>query len=190
MRKDDFWQEVHIDDKFNVHIICQQPADISALISTYETSGLNGLKSKIGEKAYAGLLEYFHTTDRRLPERMKETVQQSVVLPMELGFDRLSKGEKQVFVMALYWAIMNQSNNEIPFIIDTPFARIDAEHRDNITQHFFTQLKGQLFVMSTDEELNQHHLASMENQIAALFMLEYDENLKRTMVRQNSYFEV
>ena len=121
---------------------------------------------------------------------MKETVQQSVVLPMELGFDRLSKGEKQVFVMALYWAIMNQSNNEIPFIIDTPFARIDAEHRDNITQHFFTQLKGQLFVMSTDEELNQHHLASMENQIAALFMLEYDENLKRTMVRQNSYFEV
>ena len=190
MRKDDFWQEVHIDEKFNVHIICQQPADIAALISTYEASGLSGLKMKIGEKAYAVLLEQFHTTDRNLPERLKETVQQSVILPMELEFDRLSKGEKQVFVMSLYWAIMNQSNNEIPFIIDTPFARIDAEHRDNIAQHFFTQLKGQLFVMSTDEELNQHHLSSMENQIAELYMLEYDESLKRTMVRKNSYFEV
>ena len=145
---------------------------------------------KIGEEAFAALLECFHTTELRLADRLKETVQESVVLPMELDFDRLSKGEKQVFVMSLYWAIMNQSSNEIPFIIDTPFARIDADHRDNITKYFFTQLKGQLFVLSTDEEIDQHHLSSMEDQIAELYTLEYDEEKKRTKVRRNSYFEV
>lgn len=136
------------------------------------------------------ILNIGNTSENNLRKRLEETVQQSVILPMELEFDRLSKGEKQVFVMSLYWAIMNQSNNEIPFIIDTPFARIDADHRDNITKHFFTQLKGQLFVMSTDEELSQHHLASMADQIAELYMLEYDEIRKRTYARQHTYFEV
>ncbi len=190
MRKDAFWQEVRIDEKFNVHIVCRQPADIAALTSTIDNSGIRGLKTKIGEEAFSALLEHFHTSESRLPERLKETAQESVILPMELSFDRLSKGEKQVFVMSLYWAIMNQSGNEIPFIIDTPFARIDADHRDNITKHFFTQLKGQLFVLSTDEEIGQHHLSSMKDQIAELYMLEYDEDKKRTRVRRNSYFEV
>lgn len=57
------------------------------------------------------------------------------MLPVEIGKDRLSSGEKQIFVMSLYWAMMNQSKNELPFIIDTPFARIDAEHRANITEY-------------------------------------------------------
>ena len=190
MRKDKFWQEVRIDEQFNVHIICRQPADISALSSTLENSGTRGLKMKIGEEAFSALLESFHTKENRLAERLKETAQESIVLPMELGFERLSRGEKQVFVMSLYWAIMNQSSNEIPFIIDTPFARIDADHRDNITKHFFTQLNGQLFVLSTDEEIDQNHLSSMKDQIAELYMLEYDEDKKRTRVHRNSYFEV
>ena len=190
MRKDKFWQEVRIDEKFNVHIICRQPADIAALSSTIDNYGIQGLKTKIGEEALTALLDHFHTNEHRLADRLKDTVQETVVLPMELGFERLSKGEKQVFVMALYWAIMNQSGNEIPFIIDTPFARIDAEHRDNITKHFFTQLKGQLFVLSTDEEIDQHHLSSMKEQIAELYMLEYDEDKKRTKVQRNIYFEV
>ena len=190
MRKDNFWQEVHIDDMFNVHIICQQPVDIAALLNTIKGNGIKGLKDKLGLEAFSVLLNHFHTSEQKLATRLKETAEESIALPLEMDFDRLSKGEKQVFVMALYWSIMNQSNNEIPFVIDTPFARIDAEHRDNITKHFFTQLKGQLLVMSTDEELTQHHLSSMDDQIAELYMLEYDETQKRTIVRRNSFFEV
>ena len=111
------------------------------------------------------------------------------ILPVEISKDRLSSGEKQIFVMSLYWAIMNQSKNELPFIIDTPFARIDTEHRANITEYFFKKLTGQLLILSTDEELSNNHLEAMRDQISHVYMLEYGQD-KRTHIRENQYFEV
>lgn len=92
-------------------------------------------------------------------------------------------------IMSLYWAIMNQSKNELPFIIDTPFARIDTEHRANITEYFFKKLTGQLLILSTDEELSNNHLEAMRDQISHVYMLEYGQD-KRTHIRENQYFEV
>ena len=111
------------------------------------------------------------------------------MLPVEINKDRLSSGEKQIFVMSLYWAMMNQSKNELPFIIDTPFARIDAQHRTNITEHFFKKLTGQLIILSTDEELSNNHLEAMSSQISHVYMLEYGQD-KRTHIKMNQYFEV
>lgn len=91
--------------------------------------------------------------------------------------------------MSLYWAIMNQSHNELPFIIDTPFARIDTEHRANITERFFKELPGQLFVLSTNEELRHQHIATLDQQIANIYMLEYGDD-KRTRILEGNYFEV
>lgn len=84
---------------------------------------------------------------------------------------------------------MNQSKNELPFIIDTPFARIDTEHRANITEYFFKKLTGQLLILSTDEELSNNHLEAMRDQISHVYMLEYGQD-KRTHIRENQYFEV
>ena len=108
---------------------------------------------------------------------------------MEIDKDRMSSGEKQIFVMSLYYAIMQQSSNQLPYVIDTPFARIDTEHRANITDHFFMELPGQLIVLSTNEELSGSHLKSMEDRIAQVYMLEYGAD-QRTKVLSDSYFEV
>ena len=113
----------------------------------------------------------------------------TITLPVELDYIRFSNGEKQVLVMSLYWAIMNQSHNKLPFIIDTPFARIDTEHRANITEKFFKELQGQLFVLSTNEEIRHEHMVSLDQQIAKVYMLEYGED-KRTRISEGSYFEV
>lgn len=99
----------------------------------------------------------------------------------------MSSGEKQIFVMSLYWAIMQQSHSILPFIIDTPFARIDTEHRKNITENFFMELPGQLFVLSTDEELSQEHLEIMHDQIARVYMLDYGVD-RKTHIISNQYF--
>ena len=108
---------------------------------------------------------------------------------MEINKDQLSSGEKQIFVMSLYWAMMQQSKNELPFIIDTPFARIDTEHRANITEFFFKKLNGQLLILSTNEELSNHHLQAMSEQISHVYMLEYGLD-KQTHIQENRYFEV
>lgn len=105
----------------------------------------------------------------------------------EIDKSRLSKGEKQVFIMALYWALVQLSNHEVPFVIDTPFARIDTEHRANITKNFFMDLKGQIFIFSTDEEIIGNNYEVMKSSIQATFLLENIENI-RTTVKTNKYF--
>ena len=84
---------------------------------------------------------------------------------------------------------MQLGRHEIPFIFDTPFARIATEHRHNISKHFFCELKGQVFILSTNEEINFDHVQIMKDRIAATYMLENTDN-KRTIVVQDTYFEV
>lgn len=111
------------------------------------------------------------------------------ILSIEIDKSSLSNGEKQIFIMALYHSLVQLCNHELPFIIDTPFARIDTEHRRNISEHFFCGLKGQVFILSTNEEINSAHVQIMKDKIAATYMLENTDN-KRTVVVSDSYFEV
>ena len=37
-----------------------------------------------------------------------------------------SQGERQVYIMSIYLALLKTSHKDIPFFIDTPFARIDS----------------------------------------------------------------
>ena len=132
---------------------------------------------------------YNPKTPADLKAKLERAGEASILLPIEIDKDHLSSGEKQIFVMSLYWAMMNQSSNDLPFIIDTPFARIDTEHRANITEHFFRNLSGELVILSTDEELSNSHLKAMSDQIAHVYMLEYTED-KRTSIQSGKYFEV
>ena len=112
-----------------------------------------------------------------------------IILPIRVDQTALSNGEKQIFIMALYHSLVQLGRHEIPFIIDTPFARIDTEHRRNISTHFFSKLHGQVFILSTNEEINSDHVQIMKERIAATYTLENSDN-KRTIVVQNAYFEV
>ena len=100
----------------------------------------------------------------------------------------LSNGEKQILIMALYYSLIQLCTHEIPFVIDTPFARIDTEHRRNISKNFFRNLNGQVFILSTNEEINTTHIQILNDKIAATYMLENTDN-KKTMVVSNQYFE-
>ena len=72
-----------------------------------------------------------------------------------VDISRLSKGERQIFILSLYWAIIELSGQDIPFIIDTPYARIDANHRKEISEKFFPNISKQVVILSTDEEINE-----------------------------------
>ena len=106
---------------------------------------------------------------------------------VEIEKSRLSKGEKQVFIMALYWALMSLSDTEVPFMIDTPFARIDSLHREKITSCFFRQLPGQVFIFSTDEEIVGKHIDLLADKISDKYLL-INKNNKRTQILKNCYF--
>lgn len=190
MRKTRFIDDIHIDDDFNTHIYKNEDIEIGQLCESLSTNteaqisamfgvaALQVLKKVAGTESWEGVRSFFASYNG-----------QAVSIPVEIDKTSLSNGEKQIFIMALYHSLVQLCNHEIPFIIDTPFARIDTEHRRNISKHFFCNLKGQVFILSTNEEINSAHVQIMSEKIAATYMLENTDN-KRTVVVSNKYFEV
>ena len=189
IRKKDFFSYVKIDRNFSVHILRETEIDRENLLSLLRSGGVSAAADALGETAVAALKERCHADSAAELRKAVSCENEKIVLPVEINKDQLSSGEKQIFVMSLYWAMMQQSKNELPFIIDTPFARIDTEHRANITEFFFKKLNGQLLILSTNEELSNHHLQAMSEQISHVYMLEYGLD-KQTHIQENRYFEV
>lgn len=187
MRKDKFLDEVYVDVNFNVHIYKNQIFDNQKIINIIEEEGIEKINSLFGEKAVKELKEKAGSNKVNRIVMYCEH-HDYITLPVEINKMLLSSGEKQVFVMALYYSLVELSNKEIPFIIDTPFARIDKEHRENITKYFFNALKGQVFILSTNEEITKKHIDLMKNKVLNTYMLENIDN-KKTIIKSNQYFE-
>jgi hypothetical protein len=189
-RKKDFFSRIVVENDFSVHILRDQEISRNDLISLLQATSLVPLQNAIGKHAVEELMRTLAVhTKSELSAMIRMSPEESYVLPVSLDKQRFSSGEKQIFVMALYWSMMHQSKSSLPYIIDTPFARIDTEHRANIINCFFKELSGQLIVLSTDEEISNRHLQDMENQISSVYMLDYGSD-KRTRIHKNQYFEV
>ncbi len=191
IRKKSFIEDLEIDDNFKVHLLKNQIIEIKDIIKIHNRSGLEGVKRSLQKYGYESLCKTVNAPKdtKDLTQYLNSYSKPTVKVLMEISIDSLSKGEKQIFVMSLYWAMMKQSKCQLPFIIDTPFARIDTEHRTNIVDHFFKRLPGQLLILSTNEEINAKHMQAMSDSISNSFILEFGED-KRTRIAENRYFEV
>lgn len=98
-----------------------------------------------------------------------------------------SQGERQVYIMSIYLALLKTSRKDIPFFIDTPFARIDSNHREKIVTEFFIRLKNQLFVLSTDEEIVGVYKEKMDERISDVFTLQISD-YGTTRIIADKYF--
>ena len=187
IRKEEFVDYIALHQDFSLHVIRSQAVETAALRAAVEAHGPAALRSSLKPIAYQALLQHLAADETQLPAALASCREPAILLPVELDYTQFSNWEKQILVMSLYWAIMNQSQNTLPFMIDTPFARIDTEHRSNITEKFFKELPGQLFVLSTNEELRREHLAALDAQIAKVYLLEYGAD-RRTHITEGSYF--
>ena len=190
MRKTHFVDDIYIADNFNTHIYRTEKVSIEKIRKALKTNTEEQLLAFWGAKAMQTLYKKANSNDYNDMCKYFESVDiKSLSLQIEIDKASLSNGEKQIFIMALYYSLVSLCNHELPFVIDTPFARIDTEHRHNISKHFFSELKGQVFILSTNEEINSSHVQILKDKIAATYMLENSDN-KRTVVVKNSYFEV
>lgn len=174
INKSDLIDGIHIDDNLNVLPYKNKHFYSSDIRRTLNTNGEEYIIAQIGFHAF---------------EILKEKLESGEVefeLPVEVK-QQLSAGEKQIFVMALYQALSHLNKINVPYIIDTPFARIDKEHRSNILEHFFKELKGQIIILSTDEEIVSNYMDVVSDVISNTFVLNHSVN-GNTEILPGTYF--
>lgn len=183
-RKNNFIDGITIDDNFGVHIFRKASVEASEIAAKYMALGKDDYIKEYGIYHWESVISQLKN-EEDVVIGLGSLTQIDVVY--EIDKTLLSKGEQQIFIMALYWSIMQLCKQTVPFFIDTPFARIDTEHRENITEKFFKELNGQVFIFSTNEEIVGKHVELLGSSIQARFMLENVDN-KKTNLIVNKYF--
>ena len=101
--------------------------------------------------------------------------------------DLLSKGEKQMFATAILWALAKTSGKPLPFLIDTPLARLDEGHRVNLIEKFFPIASHQVAIFSTDSEITFEHYKKLQPYLARSYSMEFLPEQGQTQ-KNSGYF--
>lgn len=102
--------------------------------------------------------------------------------------DQLSLGEKQIYAIAMLWALARASGKPLPFIIDTPLGRLDSGHRLNLVQSFFPFASHQVIVFSTDTEIDREYFSDLSEYISHSYRLEYKNKTGSTQVEEGYFW--
>ena len=86
----------------------------------------------------------------------------------------------QIYILCLYWALIKSSDIEIPFIIDTPYARIDETHRNNITSEYLSSISNQVIILSTNTEIDEKAYREIKPKLNGEYLIEYDDKNRKT----------
>ena len=172
--KTDLIDGIYIDSAFEVVAYKMQEVDIAHVFKEVQEYGEEYVFTNIGERAYK-IIKDSSSSDGKI----------TVPIKVEQHF---SAGEQQIFVMSLYQSLAEIRTSELPFVIDTPLARIDSEHRRNILDHFFSRLPGQVIILSTDEEINNEGMAVLSSKISDVYLIEHQED-GTTSVSRGAYFK-
>lgn len=105
----------------------------------------------------------------------------------QIGMANISAGMKQLAAQALLWALKDVSGKEAPVVVDTPLARIDREHQENLLQRYFPNAGRQVIVLPTDSELDREKYGLLAPCIYREFRLENREG-DRTHVSEGSMY--
>ena len=198
--KENYVSLFELDESFNINLYKNQEYTIKELSAIVKHSGIDALAKRLGIKGVHKVLRILNLNSlsdlRQFLVHFNDALQisflddQMLELYNRIELNQLSRGEKQVFILSLYWAIIKTSNQSIPFIIDTPFARIDTEHRERIAELFFPVVSEQVVILSTDEEVVDNYYKILKSKISKEYLLDYNSESRKTVIKQGYFNEV
>ncbi len=191
-RKNNLITHIEVDDDFQFNLYQDARYSATELLHLIKNLGKESFFAEIGKKGMQQLFAYCESNSLNEIQVFLESfdARKKMDLFKRIDISRLSKGERQIFILSLYWAIIELSGQDIPFVIDTPYARIDANHRKEISQKFFPNISKQVIILSTDEEINEEYYALLKPYISKEYLLLNDESQNKTSVEKRYFFEV
>ncbi len=101
----------------------------------------------------------------------------------------LSAGEKQIYAIAMLWALAQTSGRPLPLIIDTPLGRLDADHRRRLIEGYFPEAAHQVIILSTDTEIDRIYFEGLAGATARSYRLEFIEDWQHTVIEPGYFWD-
>jgi len=98
-----------------------------------------------------------------------------------------SAGESQIVAFALMWAVNVSTKKYFPIVTDSPFNRLDKDHRKNFVENILKQSNHQFIFLSTNEEIGNTQTLGIDKFISNTYLIEYDKKTKSSKI-SNKYF--
>jgi len=108
---------------------------------------------------------------------------------IEIQKDLLSKGEQQMFATSVLWALAKTSGRPLPFLIDTPLARLDVQHRTNLVEGFFPFASHQVVIFSTNAEIDAQYYKKMHPHITRAYSMNYLSDKGTTNLNSHYFWD-
>ena len=192
IQKDNFIDFINIDNKFNVSLYINKMYSSLEIENLISNIGYDEMEKKLGELFFQDLFEIYNVQNKsELSVAIKNNTQSSFLdLRTKIDINGFSSGEKQIYILCLYWALIKSSDIEIPFIIDTPYARIDETHRNNITSEYLSSISNQVIILSTNTEIDEKAYREIKPKLNGEYLIEYDDKNRKTIQSKGYFFEV
>ena len=100
-----------------------------------------------------------------------------------IAHDSLSAGERQLFAVALLWALAKTSERALPLVIDTPLGRLDRMHRERIIGQYLAGSSEQVILLCTDTELTAEVAAQLGPYVSRHLALSVTDEADRTDIK-------
>ena len=157
-------------------------------IDDYRQTQINQLQGVFNRK-FRELTNAPELIDRVTIDR--ETYELSIIPRSGTNLTALeqSAGQKEVLAFTLISSVVELSNRQLPVMIDTPLARLDSVHRDNILTRFFPYVGSQVIILSTDTEIGREQRRQLHPYLASEHHLVRDPATARTTVEDGYLVE-
>lgn len=103
--------------------------------------------------------------------------------------ERLSAGERQLLAVSMLWGLAKASGRPLPTIIDTPLGRLDGKHRHNLVNAYFPCASHQIILLSTDEEIDEAHVKTLQPALGKKYLISYDEPNQSSHITAGYFWE-
>jgi DNA sulfur modification protein DndD len=99
-----------------------------------------------------------------------------------------SAGMREMYALALLWALSRASGRELPIVIDTPVARLDTTNRRVLFEKYLPHAGHQVIVLSTDTEVDVKWAEKLSPFVAKQYRLDHDPSTSSTVIRPGYFF--
>lgn len=192
IRKDKYIDSIEIQANFETTLYVNKEYSSIDVLNLIKNIGVEDAEKKFGNKFIEDLKQYYPADSKKdLLQNIERNLRfESLILRTKFNINDFSKGEKQIYILCLVWALIKSSGVEIPFVIDTPYARIDEAHRDLLTTKYLPKISNQVIILSTNEEIDKKLYSSLKDYICNEYLLKFLDEERKTEVHNGYFFEV